>query len=77
MFSSEVRRLHNSITNWNDYRTKIYETVNFNISLKHNAEIDTALSNFISLLKEAALKSKPPPKNHTKRINIPTNIKKF
>jgi hypothetical protein len=35
------------------------------------------LSNFISLLNRAALKSTPPPKNQTRRINIPTEIKKL
>jgi hypothetical protein len=71
-----IPRLHNNRTNWNDYRIHIDEIVNLNISLKHHAEIDTALSNFISLLKEAALKSTPIPKNRTRRINTPTEIKK-
>jgi hypothetical protein len=70
-----IPRLHNSRTNWNDYRTQMYETVHLNIRLKNHAEIDTALSKFISLLNEAALKSTPIPKNHTRRINIPTEIK--
>jgi hypothetical protein len=72
-----IPSLHNSRTNWNDYRTQIDETANLNISLRNHAEIDTDLSNFISLLNEAALKSTPIPKNHTRRINIPTEIKKL
>jgi hypothetical protein len=72
-----IPRLHNSTTNWNDYRTQIDETVNLNISLNNHAEIDSTLSNFISLLNEAALKSTSILKNHTRRINIPIQIKKL
>jgi hypothetical protein len=62
-----IPRLHNSRTNWNNYRTQIDETGNLNISLKNHAELDTALSNFISLLNEAALKSMPIPKKSYKK----------
>jgi hypothetical protein len=64
-------RLHNSRTNWNNYRTKINEEINLHISLKSCTEVDESTNNFISLLQEAA-------QVHNKDVvNIPLEIKKL
>jgi hypothetical protein len=51
-----THRLHNRRTNWNDYRIIIEEAINLNISLKSPEELNTALTNFTSILKEAVKK---------------------
>jgi hypothetical protein len=64
-------RLHNSRTNWINYRTKIHEEINLHISLKSCTEVEDATNNFISLLQEAA-------QVHNKDVvNIPLEIKKL
>jgi hypothetical protein len=70
-------RLHNRRTNWTDYRTKIEEAINLLTSLKSPAELDTALTNFISTLQAAALHATPIQTTQTRSINIPSEIKKL
>jgi hypothetical protein len=69
-------RLHNRRTNWDDYRIKIETAINLNISLKSPEELDIALINYISILKEAAQNATPIPNKPTKNTNVPYEIKK-
>jgi hypothetical protein len=41
-------RLHNSWTNWNDYRTKLHDDINLHISLKSCTEVE-ATNNYWSI----------------------------
>jgi hypothetical protein len=54
IYRQPTPRLHNSRTNWNNYRTKIHEKINLHISLKSCTEVEVATNNFINLLQEAA-----------------------
>ncbi|PNF38784.1 RNA-directed DNA polymerase from mobile element jockey [Cryptotermes secundus] len=72
-----IPRLHNRRTDWADYRMKIEQAINLHISLKTPDELDIALTNFINILKEAALHATPIPTTQTRSINIPTEIKKL
>jgi len=70
-------RLHNSRTNWNNYRTKLHEEINLHISLKSCAEVEEATNNFISLLQEAAQQATPTLVYKKDVVNIPLEIKKL
>jgi hypothetical protein len=43
-------RLNQRRTNWDDYRIRIEEAVNLNISLKNPDDTDIALTTYISIL---------------------------
>ena len=44
-------RLHNSRTNWSNYRTQLHEEINLHISLKSCTEVQDATSNFLAYYK--------------------------
>jgi hypothetical protein len=67
-------RLHNRQTKWDDYRIKIEEAINLNITLKSPEELDIALTKSISILKEAAQKATQTPQTHARSNNIPFEI---
>jgi hypothetical protein len=69
-------RLHNRKTNWTDYQTKIEEAINLHTSLKSPEELDTALTNFTSILKEAAQQATPILTTQARSVNSPSEIKK-
>jgi hypothetical protein len=68
-------RLHNIRTNWDDYRIIVEEAINLNISLKSPEELNTALINFTSTLKEAAQTATPLPNKQARSTNIRYEIK--
>jgi hypothetical protein len=70
-------KLHNSRTNWNNYRTKLHEEINLHISLKSCTEVEEATNNFISLLQEAAQQATPIIVYKKDVVNIPLEIKKL
>jgi hypothetical protein len=70
-------RLHNRKTNWTDYQTKIEEAINLHTSLKRPEELSTALTNFTSILKAAALQATPILTTQARSVNIPSEIKTY
>ena len=54
-----IPRLHNSLTNWNAYRTKLHDAINLHVSLKSCTEVEKATNNFIILLQEEAQQATP------------------
>ena len=71
IYRQPTPRLHNSRTNWNNYRTKIHEKINPHISLKSCTEVQEATNNFINLLQETAQAT--PKTVHKKRCCEHTN----
>jgi hypothetical protein len=69
-------RLHNRKTNWTDCQTKNEEAIHLHTSLKSPEELDTALTNFTSILKEAALQATPILTTQARSANISSEIKK-
>jgi hypothetical protein len=69
-------RLDNRTISGDDYRIITEEAVNLSICLKSPEELDIALTNYFSILKEAAQQAIPTPKPQTRSINIPYEIKK-
>jgi hypothetical protein len=63
--------LHNRETKWTNYQTKIEEAINLHTSLKSTEELDTALTNFTSILKESVLQATPILTTQARSVNIP------
>lgn len=71
-----IPKLHNRRTNWDEYRNKVQEAINLNITLKTPEEIDAALSTFINILKVTAQQATPNHEMQNRCRNIPIEIKK-
>jgi len=77
IYKQHIPRLHNSRTNWKNYRTKLHEEINLHISLKGCTEVEEATNNFIDLLQDAAQQATPPIVYKKDVANIPLKIKKL
>lgn len=72
------QKLHNSRTNWDEYRRLLDQQVNLSMRLKEPSEVDEAVETFTNILKQAAIQSTPPiRKEEDKSRSIPIEIKQL
>jgi hypothetical protein len=68
-------RLYNSRTAWHRYKSEISKQVNGEWKLKTQADIDTAVTKFTNILKQAAHLATPTAHLSRPSIYLPTKIK--
>jgi hypothetical protein len=77
IYVEPIPRLHNSRTNWSNYRTILHEEINLHISLKRCTEVEEATNNLTSLLQEAVQKATPTIVYKKDVVNTPLETKKL
>lgn len=72
IYKKSTPRLHNAKTNWDIYRSTLSESIDLNIRLKDEEEIETNIEKFISKLQQAAKQSSPitPAKKVNQNVSI-------
>jgi hypothetical protein len=75
MIVKPTPRLHNSRNDWHRYKSEVSKQVNGEWKLKTQADIDTAVTKFTNILKQAVQLATPTTHPSRPSTNLPTKIK--
>lgn len=77
IYRNRITRLHNSRTNWENYRMKVDYTITSDMSLKTPEDIEIAVTNFNNIITKAIEEATPNITLPTKNFNISEEIKEL